>query len=307
MSVLYMSNDAFAQEPIGKTDFKDLPNDTSSSVFKSEISPLSAPFEMPSFMQEKDFKYLGDDHKSHKNDFPALKKYAKTPAFTTSDVLYNAMPRPYFIPMQGNPTAYDFNKGGVLTSWGSGAVIGASSRVTMPGLLSRQSASLTAVQNIGNLTLEGSVSARNYTLWQGSARQFGVSGAATYHFNENISATVFGSYYTNNSFHSFAAMPYFGTRTYGGYFTFMGETLGADLGVERYYDPYSRRWETSPIITPKIKFSDKFTLALPVGQLVKEILDDKVFKSSRKSGPMIMPETGVNIAPIPFGPPEMPR
>lgn len=85
----------------------------------------------------------------------------------------------------------------------------------------------------------------------------------------------------------------------------MGETFGMDVGVERYYDSFAGRWVTSPIITPKIKFSEKFTLELPVGWLVKEVLDEAVFKNNKKQGPMIMPEFTPMPGPIPFGPPEI--
>ncbi len=87
----------------------------------------------------------------------------------------------------------------------------------------------------------------------------------------------------------------------------MGETVGMDLGVERYYDTFARRWVTSPIITPKVRFSEKFTLELPVGPLVKEMIDNAVFNRKERSGPMIMPEGLPSVGEIPFGTPEMPK
>lgn len=290
----------FAQEPVGKTDFKVLPEDTVPASFHNDIHTDMFPFEKPSFMSDDAFS-------PEIKDVPAIKRYSKLPSFKVSDELYNAMPRPYIMPLAHDPYAYDFDNGGAMMSWKTGMLIGTSFRNTMPGLISRHSASVTAVQNVGNLTLSGSLSANRYMLWHGTTTMFGVSGSMTYHFSDNISATLFGNYYTNSSFHSMAAMPYFGSKGYGGYMTFMGERGGIDLGVERYYDTFARRWVTSPIITPKIKFSEKFTLDLPVGWLVKEILDEKVFKSKRNAGPMIMPEVGPMPGPIPFGAPEMPR
>lgn len=300
LSAMAVSLAASAQETVGKSGFKALPNDTVPAAFRPEISTVSSPFEVPSFMSDKTFGLENLER-------PAIKKYSKLPPFKAADELYNAMPEPYIKPLAHDPYAYDSGSSGVIGFWRNGMAVGSGSRVTMPGLMSRQSASLTAVQDVGNFTFTGSLSADRYTLWQGRAATFGVSGAMTYHFNENISATVFGRYYTNQSFYSMAAMPYIGTKGYGGYFTFMGETLGMDLGVERRYDAFARRWVTSPIITPKIKFSEKFTLDLPVGWLVKEVLDEKVFKNKRDSGPMIMPEVGPMPGPIPFGTPEMPR
>lgn len=300
LSITAVCQTAFAQEPVGNSDFKTLPEDSLPAILRPELSSLPSPFEMPSFMSDKTFE-------PENLEFPAIKKYSKLPSFKADDKLYNAMPRPYITPLPHDPYAYDFNKAGIVGSWRNGMAIGESHRTTMPGLMSRYNTSVTAVQNAGNFTFSGSLSADQYMLWHGTARTFGMSGAVTYHFNGNISATVFGRYYTNRSFYSMAAMPYFGTKGYGGYLTFMGESLGMDLGVERHYDAFARRWVTSPIITPKIKFSEKFTLDLPVGWLVKEVLDEKVFKSKRDAGPMIMPETGPMPGPIPFGTPEMPR
>lgn len=206
-----------------------------------------------------------------------------------------------------NPYAFDFRQGGVISSWGSGAVVGSSFRHTMPALMSRQGASVGVVQNVGNLTLTGGVSADRYMLWRGTRTYFGVSGSATYRFNDNWSATVFGRYTNNRAFYSMAAMPYMGTSGYGGFVTFMGETVGMDLGVERYYDTFARRWVTQPIVTPKVRISEKFTIELPVGPLVKDLIDNAVHNNKKRSGPMIMPQGVPSVGEIPFGTPEIPR
>lgn len=211
------------------------------------------------------------------------------------------------MPFMHNPYAFDFNTGGVLASWNGGAVVGSSFRTTMPALMSLQNASVGVVQNVGNLMLTGNVSADRYLLWRGTRTAYSLSGAATYRFNDQWSATVFGRYSSNHGFYSMAAFPYMGTSGYGGFVTFMGETVGMDLGVERYYDTFARRWVTSPIITPKVRFSEKFTLELPVGPLVKEMIDNAVFNRKERSGPMIMPEGLPSVGEIPFGTPEMPK
>ncbi len=204
-----------------------------------------------------------------------------------------------------SPYAYDFNRSGVVTSWKNGYLMGYGSRTTMPVLMSNQNVSFSAVQNVGNFTFTGGVSADRYFMWRNTNTMFGFSGSVTYNFNDNLSATVFGRYYTGQSFYSMGAMPYMGMGGYGGYLSFMGDAFGMDVGVERYYDSFAGRWVTSPIITPKIKFSEKFTLELPVGWLVKEVLDEAVFKNNKKQGPMIMPEFTPMPGPIPFGPPEI--
>lgn len=212
------------------------------------------------------------------------------------------MPEPKFT---ASPYAYDFSRSGVVTSWKNGYLIGSGSRTTMPALMSNQNVSFSAVQNVGNFTFAGGVSADRYSMWRNTNTMFGFRGSVTYNFNENVSATIFGRYYTGQSYYTMGAMPYMGSSGYGGFLSLMGETFGMDVGVERYYDSFAGRWVTSPIITPKIKFSEKFTLELPVGWLVKEVLDETVFKNNKKQGPMIMPEFTPMPGPIPFGPPEI--
>lgn len=211
-------------------------------------------------------------------------------------------PEPKFI---ASPYAYDFNRSGVVTSWKNGFLMGYGSRTTMPVMMSNQNVSFSAVQNVGNFTFTGGVSADRYFMWRNTRTMFGFNGSVTYNFSDNVSATVFGRYYTGQSYYTMGAMPYMGSSGYGGFFSFMGNTFGMDVGVERYYDSFAGRWITSPIITPKIKFSEKFTLALPVGGLVKELFDDYVFKNNKNQGPIIMPEATPMPGPIPFGPPEI--
>ena len=211
-------------------------------------------------------------------------------------------PEPKFT---ASPYAYDFNRSGVVTSWKNGFLMGYGSRTTMPVMMSNQNVSFSAVQNVGNFTFTGGVSADRYFMWRNTRTMFGFNGSVKYNFSDNVSATVFGRYYTGQSYYTMGAMPYMGSSGYGGFFSFMGNTFGMDVGVERYYDSFAGRWVTSPIITPKIKFSEKFTLALPVGGLVKELFDDYVFKNNKNQGPIIMPETTPMPGPIPFGPPEI--
>ena len=100
-----------------------------------------------------------------------------------------------------------------------------------------------------------------------------------------------------------AAMPYIGSSAYGGYVSYMGETLGIDLGVERVYDPYLRRWTTVPIVTPAINFGRGVVVRLPVGWLVKDVLDRAVFGKQPPRNPTIMPDLPPAPSPSVIPPP----
>lgn len=291
----------FAQEPFGSSKINDGGNDITDSVpsaFQDKLmhDAYSPEFSVP--LPESRFTNSKFSRMMSSVQPPKPKFHVDS----IERIMLYGMPEPKFT---ASPYAYDFSRSGVVTSWKNGYLIGSGSRTTMPALMSNQNVSFSAVQNVGNFTFAGGVSADRYSMWRNVNTMFGFRGSVTYNFNENVSATIFGRYYTGQSYYTMGAMPYMGSSGYGGFLSLMGETFGMDVGVERYYDSFAGRWVTSPIITPKIKFSEKFTLELPVGWLVKEVLDEAVFKNNKKQGPMIMPEFTPMPGPIPFGPPEI--
>lgn len=289
---------ASAQEPVGKQQIGDMPTDSLPTIVIPQDSEQEGKLS-PAF----DFGIKIPDipeSSSISNPTGTYKPIEKTDLTMPVDI-----PTTNEMPVKNNPKAYDFKSEGVVKSWENGALTGGSYRETAPGLLSRQNVSLGITQNVDNFTFSLGTSVDRYMLARRMKTIYGINGAITYNFNSNISATIFGQYYNNNPYYSMAAMPYIGTSRFGGFFTLQGETLGIDLGVQRYYDTYARRWTTSPIITPKIKFNNNFTLALPVGELVKDILDDYIFNSKKNNGPMIMPNIQ-SVPSIPFSSPDIP-
>ncbi len=291
---------ASAQEPFGSSHINDDDSHTDSvpSAFQNKLmnEAYTPEFSVP--MPESRFTRSTFSRMMSSVQPPKPKFHVDS----IDRLMLYGTPEPKFT---ASPYAYDFNRSGVVTSWKNGFLMGYGSRTTMPVLMSNQNVSFSAVQNVGNFTFTGGVSADRYFMWRNTRTMFGFNGSVTYNFSDNVSATVFGRYYTGQSYYTMGAMPYMGSSGYGGFFSFMGNTFGMDVGVERYYDSFAGRWITSPIITPKIKFSEKFTLALPVGGLVKELFDDYVFKNNKNQGPIIMPEATPMPGPIPFGPPEI--
>ncbi len=290
---------SFGQEPVDKSNLGRLPTDSSSFVKDAGLQPVTSSFtsHYDTFSQptgnESDRDAVIDTHVR----VPEMQTGGKTDVAGTAAGSTVAPHSPY---------ANDFSQGGTISSWQNGFITGESSRVTMPGLMSTQNAYIGVVQRMGNFTFSGGLSADRYLLSRGIKTQFGISGSLTYDFNDNFSATVFGQYYTNQSFYSMAAMPYFGRSAFGGYLTFMGSRVGLSLGVERYYDAFSGRWVTSPIVTPRVKFSEKFVVDIPVGEYLKTFVDNKFFGGGRKGNPTIMPGNMHSISPVPFGSPDIP-
>ena len=59
-----------------------------------------------------------------------------------------------------------------------------------------------------------------------------------------------------------------------------------NLGVERRYNPFERKMETVPIISPAFKISNKVTVELPLGDLIEHLVEELVMKNNGH-GPMM--------------------
>lgn len=183
---------------------------------------------------------------------------------------------------------YEYSQGGAIIENKGFVMTGYSAHSEYVGMMSVQSAALQLSKDYGNLSLDATLYANRY-LTYGVSTQYGLSASATYRFSPNVSATVFGSYYSTNPYFSMAAFPYVPTSSYGGFFTFRNDRVALDLGAERRYDPFARRWQTVPIITPSIKISKRVTIELPLGDLTKKTLEH-IFNKGHNNGPIIMPE-----------------
>lgn len=147
------------------------------------------------------------------------------------------------------------------------------------GLMDVQSVSGNMQYSLGALNMQGGLIANRYLYHRGIISQYGISGQIVYSFNPNLSATIFGTYYNTNPFISMAAFPFVPTTSYGGYMTVGNNSFYMNLGVERRYNTFERKMETVPIISPAFKISNKVTVELPLGDLVKHVVEDVIMKN----------------------------
>lgn len=147
------------------------------------------------------------------------------------------------------------------------------------GLMDVQSVSGNMQYSLGALNMQGGLIANRYLYHKGIISQYGISGQIVYSFNPNLSATIFGTYYNTNPFISMAAFPFVPTTSYGGYMTVGNNSFYMNLGVERRYNTFERKMETVPIISPAFKISNKVTVELPLGDLVKHVVEDVIMKN----------------------------
>ena len=165
---------------------------------------------------------------------------------------------------------------------------GLSSTTRFKNMMENRSASFILNYKKDNIIIEGGFEANQYETNR-ITNQFGITGSITYTFTPHLSMTLFGSYYNTTPFATLAMHPYISSSTYGGYMTYKGEKGGLKLGARRYYDPFLRRWETEPILTPTIHFSNKSKMEIPLGGLLKTILEKAFIKGSKNNSPNIMP------------------
>ena len=142
-----------------------------------------------------------------------------------------------------------------------------------------QSVSGNMQYSFGAINMQGALIANRYHYHRGIISQYGISGQIVYSFNPNLSATIFGTYYNTNPFISMAAFPFVPTTSYGGYMTVGNNSFYMNLGVERRYNTFEHKMETVPIISPAFKISNKVTVELPLGDLVKHVVEDVVMKN----------------------------
>lgn len=194
------------------------------------------------------------------------------------------------LPYYTNPSPLfrgDYSTNGVLHQFSHGALFGSGSQTSMAGIGRFNNASL-GYRHIFNEQFELQVraNAMKINMSHITGQAFSTSGAFLYHPSDRVTFKVFGSYDIGNNY-GMSSHNYGATMSVD-----MSDRFGMEMGVQRYYDAMSGRWETVPVMIPYYRF-EKFTLGLDVGGIIYEILRDVVFDKNRgiggPSGPTIGP------------------
>ncbi|MGI6222761.1 MAG: hypothetical protein ACOYJG_04065 [Prevotella sp.] len=162
-----------------------------------------------------------------------------------------------------------------------------------PNLLTTRSMNFGLYGEFGNWDFTAAVEVNRYmSAWPASyynhvTNQYGIAGSLTYHFNPEWSATIFGAFYNRNPYFNMASFPYVNTSRFGGFLRYDNGKVGMKMGMERYYDAFSKSWHNEPIVTPVWHVSKKFDVELPLGDLVRRGLQN-IFDHDNR-GPMIIP------------------
>ncbi len=209
------------------------------------------------------------------------------------------------------PTGKDFNfsnnfnlsssnAAGIIHMWDNGAIFGSSSYNIFPGMGNIASSSFSVTQDFGRFNFTGSITGSKFHLDNNLYNDFNFSGQLSYRLTDRLSFNVFGNYSTGNIYHSMSAMPFMPSTSYGGSMSIVvSDKFNLEVGANRYYDPFSKKWITRPILIPTIDINGT-KIGIDVGGLIYEIIQSIVAPDYSPSwngipGPM-MPRPG---APMP--------
>lgn len=198
-------------------------------------------------------------------EFPAYQPLSiQTPALLLSSTSFSSCQAIYTAPHieLGKTDGQD------LPRW---IILSASAR-EYPGLMRTETGTLGVSGQNGNFSYNAYAGAIKYATFHTLETSYIIGGEATLHFNPSLSLTVFGAYYTRNPYLGMAAYPYIQTTNFGGYMTISPNTaFSLSLGAKSYYDPFARRMEVDPIITPTLKVG-KVKVGVDVGHAAKNYI-----------------------------------
>lgn len=214
------------------------------------------------------------------------------PLPSDSSIRFSFQKPSLILPYHTNPSPLfkgDYSTSGILFARPYGALIGAGSQTSLPGIGRSNDASLTYVHSLGSRwTFSVGMDVNKMHMNHFTGQSFGASGTLTYRASDRLAFNVFGGY--NSGY-----VPGRQSYRYGGTVAWdMTDRFGMEVGVQRYYNPLYGRWETVPIAIPTYKFNNGAKIGFDVGGMLYEIFRSASFNSSVKNGnrpnPTIVPE-----------------
>lgn len=173
-----------------------------------------------------------------------------------------------------NPYSQDWSSSGVITRVGNGYLTGSGSHTTFPGMGNMASASVAYTMPMGDrFVVTAGLTGSKYHFDRTAWNDYGVFGNASFLLNDRLSLNVFGQHYVNQRFHSFAAMPFLGSSSYGGTLGWRAsDKFRLDVGARRIYDPYTGQWRTLPVVQPTFNLFGA-PISFDAGPWIYQLLD----------------------------------
>lgn len=224
--------------------------------------------------------------------FSTLSDSLKTaPELSASAQVY---PQESKFDFSGNPFSRDWSASGeVLKLSERVSLVGSGSRTTYPALGNIATGSLGfQLMPTGRLTVGMGVSGVKYHMGRSAWNDYGLYVEGAYQLTDRLSVNAFGQYYFNQRYHSVGAMGYMATGVYGGYFDYkFSDKFGLGLGAQRYYDAYTGRWRTVPIVAPTINLFGA-PISVDVGGLLYNLVNGIIRGAREPKGGYSVPSKG---------------
>lgn len=164
----------------------------------------------------------------------------------------------------------EYNVSGKLKQFRHGALVGSGAQVNLINLGQVNYVNFAYQHRFNNkLGMSVGVNTTKFSGLRFTNQSFGVSGLLSYKPQDKLTFHTFGTY-------TVSTFPGMTTDQYGASMSFdITDRFGTEIGVQRYYDPIIRRWETVPIVTPYYKFN-KVTVGMDFGGIIKEVVRDLI-------------------------------
>jgi hypothetical protein len=181
-------------------------------------------------------------------------------------------------------TMGEYSVGGPIVNFDNGAIIGSGYQ---------QNLIMLGVQNMASIGYQHYFSRKltstiNLSTVKFSApgyftQSIGLSVMNNYKIDTKLTLNVFGSY--EHDLRTKLALQNYGASLD---MDIVGK-WGVEGGVQTYYDNFSRRWETMPIVKPYFKLSEDCKLGIDFGPAIKQGIQNMIMKKSQNYGPTIPP------------------
>lgn len=157
----------------------------------------------------------------------------------------------------------EYNVSGVIKSFRHGTLTGAGKQENLPGLGTFNVADISYIHSFNSrIAIQVNLNAAKFNSYFHPDQFFGAGMILSYKLRDNLSFNAFGNY---------SAGQHFNFSSYGAYLSIdVTERFGTDLGIQRYFDPMQKRWNTVPIIAPYYKFSNKVQIGMDFGGVLQE-------------------------------------
>lgn len=171
---------------------------------------------------------------------------------------------------------------GEIASWYRGGISGFTGSESLPGMMGIEQGRISLYQSVGNFTFTAYGEALKYGFYRGLRTSTGFGGSIGYMLNDNVSFTVFGSYYTSPGSMLPSMVGYTSIPMFGGYADFsLGDRWGVQVGAQSYRSLVTRRWETQPMVIPYFRLSKDTTIGIDIASILYQLVSSNAFKRSR--------------------------